>query len=382
MSFFGSKKKQKVIAVLELASDSVSGMLFRQNKEDNPEVISDIRMPVNFLLDVNFDAFWRCTRASLQKVIEKMLKDYPSGPDACLCVFLSPWFISQTKIINIQKKEPFKITRSFFEKLLKSEEESFKGKGMLCLEREFIKVELNGYHTKSPLEKFAKKARMHLYISLGMEKVETEIEKEVLKNFGDIPLLFKTFPLVVFKILSKIINTQEGLLLVVIGGEITDVLLIRKDSPEETISFPWGSNSLLRKITSEFKTFPKEASSIFQIYLRGHTTEKNAEKTSRIIKEVKKRWCDFFQKALGSISEKGPLPQNIFLAGGEIIDSQFIKCAEDESFSKFTLLGKPFNVKKILAEGLTPYFVAPKLGFGKEKDVLLMLESLYANKVL
>lgn len=381
MSIFGGRKKQKVIAVLELASDSVGGMLIRQNKEDNPEVISDIRMPVNFLLDVNFDAFWRCTRDALKKVIEKMLKDYPSGPDACLCVFLSPWFISQTKIINVQKKEPFKITRSFFEKLLESEEENFKGKGMSHLEHEFLKVELNGYHTKSPLEKFAKSARMHIYMSSGIGEVKTEIEKEVLKNFGDIPLSFKTFPLLAFKILSKIINTQEGLLLIDIGGEITDISLIRKDSLEETVSFPLGRNFLLRKIASELKTFPKEASSILQTCLKGHAAECNAEKISKIFQGTGKKWCDFLTKALESISENSPLPQNLFLIGDENISSQFIefiKCAEGDTFSRFTILGKPFNVKKILAEGLAHYFANPPTG----RDISLLLESLYANKVL
>lgn len=366
-----------MIAVLELASDSVAGMLMRQNKENNPEIISDFRMPVNFLLDVNFDVFWRCTRASLQRVLQKLLKDYPSGPDACLCVFLSPWFISQTKIINFQKKESFKITRSFFEKLLEAEEENFKRKGMSYLEQEFIKVELNGYHTKSPLGKFAKSARMHIYISLGIREVQAEIEREVLKNFGDIPLSFKTFPLLAFKILSKIINTQEGLILVDIGGEITDISLIRKDSLEETASFPLGRNFLLRKIASEFKTFPQEASSILRTCLRGHAAECHSEKISKIFQETEKKWCDFLTKALEGIAERGLLPQNIFLIRDEMIDSQFVKCLEGESFSGFTLFAKPFNVKKILAEGLAPYFTA-----GKTKDVFLMLEALYANKVL
>lgn len=381
MGIFGGKKKQKVIAVLEVASCSVAGMLIQQNKEGNPKIISSARIPVNFLLDINFDAFWRCTRASLQQVLQKLLKDYPQGPDVCLCVFLSPWFISQTKIINVQRKESFKTTRSFFEKLLKAEEENFmRDKSKFFIEHEIVKVELNGYYTKFPLEKFAKTVRAYIYLSLGIKEIKTEIEKEVLKNFGDIPLSFKTFPLLAFKILSKIINTQEGLILVDIGGEITDISLIRKDSLEETVSFPLGRNFLLRKIASEFKTFPKEAPSLLRTCLKGHAAECNAEKISKMLREAGRKWCDFLTKALESISDNGPLPQNLFLVGEESISSQFIefiKCTEDEKFSKFTLLGKPFNIQKILSEGLTHYFAS-----GEKKDVFLMMESLFANKVL
>jgi hypothetical protein len=381
MGIFGSRKKQKVIAVLEVASDSVGGMLIQQNKESNPKIISRARIPVNFLLDINFDAFWRCTRASLQQVLQKLLKDYPQGPDVCLCVFLSPWFISQTKIVNVQRKESFKTTRSFFEKLLKAEEENFmRDKSKFFIEHEIVKVELNGYYTKSPLEKFAKTVRAYIYLSLGIKEVKTEIEKEVLKNFGDIPLSFKTFPLLAFKILSNIINTQEGLILVDIGGEITDISLLRKDSLEETVSFPLGRNFLLRKIASEFKTFPKEAPSLLQTCLKGHAAKCNAEKISQILQGAGRKWCDSFTKALESISENTPLPQNLFLMGEESISSQFIefiKCTEDKKFSKFTLLGKPFHIQKILSEGLAHYFTS-----GEKKDVFLMLESLFANKVL
>ncbi|MCX6731785.1 MAG: hypothetical protein NTX55_02230 [Candidatus Parcubacteria bacterium] len=371
------KNKGKVIAVLEISSASVGGALIRQNKNNKPEIISLTRVPVNFLFDVNFDAFWRCTLASLKKVIKILLKNYPSGPDVCLCVFLSPWFLSQTKIINIRREKNFKVTRDFFENLMKSEEESFKNQRTTQLkgepgfiEHEIIKTELNGYYTKSPIGKFTKTIRLHIYMSLGMGNIKTKIEEEILENFGDIPLSFGTFPFIAFQVLSSNINSQEGLILVDIGGEITDISLIRKNCLEETISFPRGKNFLLRKIASEFKTFSQEADSILQTYLKGHSLKGDSEKISKIIEEVKKDWGNFFETAIKSIAENpptgGPLPQNLFLMGDEAIGGQFIKCAEEERFSQYTLLGKPFITKRFMDEN--------------QLDVFLMLEALFANK--
>jgi len=373
------KKNGKVIAILEIASASTGGMLIGQNKNGKPQIISLSRVPVNFLFDVNFDAFWRCTLASLKKVIKILLKNYPSGPDACLCVFISPWFLSQTKIINVRREKKFKVTRDFFENLMKSEEESFKSQEATQLkgepgfiEHEIIKTELNGYYTRSPLGKIAKTIRLHIYMSLGIGSIKTKIEEEVLENFGDIPLSFKTFPFIAFQILNSTINNQEGLILVDIGGEITDISLIRNNCLEETISFPRGKNFLLRRIASEFKTFSQEADSILQTYLKGHSLKGDSEKISKIIEEVKKDWGNFFEIAVKNIAENpptgGPLPQTLFLMGDEVIGGQFIKCAEEERFSQYTFLGKPFNTKRLLDED--------------QLDVFLMLEALFANKFL
>jgi len=384
------KENGKIIAILEIASASVGGMLIRQNKNDKPQIISLVRVPVNFLFDINFDAFWRCTRASLKKVMKTLLENYPSGPDACLCVFLSPWFLSQTKIINIRREKDFKVTPEFFENLMKTEEESFKGRevtqlreGASFVEHEIIKTELNGYYTKSPMGKTVKTIRLHIYMSLATGSVKKKIEEEVLENFGDISLSFRTFPFVALQVLNSTIDNQEGLLLIDIGGEITDISLIRKNCLEEMISFPRGKNFLLRRIASEFKTFPQEASSILQTYLKKHSIKDDAEKISQIIEEVKRDWGNFFEKAIKNISEKGPLPQSLFLMGDEIIGGQFIKCAEEERFSQYTFLGKPFNIKRILDEEFMRYFNFKLTRQSADQlDAFLMLEALFANKFL
>lgn len=394
MSLFSEKKKQRVIAVFDMASASVGGMLIKQDKEGKPEIISSRRVPVNFLLDVDFDAFWRCARGALKKILEQLLKDFPKGPDAALCVFFSPWFISQTKIIGIEKEKPFKITKDFFEKLMRNEEEFFKKKWSSKLEplrgepefieHEILKTELNGYHTNSPINKTAKKIKAYIHMSLGIKEVKDEIEKEVLKNFGDIFLQFKTFPMVAFKILNGIINTSDGLILIDIGGEITELSLIRNDNLEETVSFSRGRNFLLRKIASEFNAFPDEAESMLQTYLNGHADESNSQKLFLIIEKAKKEWRDFFYKALKIIFENKPLPQNVFLAGDDPVSKEFIKCAEEDFSAEFTILGKPFIVNKIMPEGIAHYFnlPVPPLAGQAGKDIFLMMESIFANKIL
>lgn len=348
MSIFEKENKKKAIAVLEIASDSVGGIIFLQDKEGKPEIVSTVRIPINFLFDVDFEAFWRCSKDALIKVIKKMLKDYPRGPDTCLCVLLSPWFLSETKIISIQKKEPFRITKEFFKELLKEEDSNLKKKWNLneklsenapvIIENEVMRTELNGYPVDSVFGKKARTVKAHIYASLGMKKIVKEVEKKVLENFGDIPLSFRTMPAVLFKVLRSVINTSDGFITVDIGGEITDIIVVKNDSLEEVASFPIGRNSLIKKISSKFNTFPKEASSLLRAYFNDHLSKENKLKMFEILKEAEIEWCDFFKKAVRQISKGNALPQDVFLIGDETFSGQLLKCTENENFSGLTIL--------------------------------------------
>lgn len=379
------KNKEKVIAVLEVASASVAGILFRQNEEGGKiRVLSCHRLPINFLFDISFEASWRCTQDGLKKVIKSLLKSYPLGPRACLCVLLSPWFLSQIKTVEVRRERPFKLTKEFFDLLRENEERNFKMKienqlgKTNFIEHEIIKTELNGYYTRSPIGKLAKTVKLCFYLSLGIKEMKERVEKEILENFGDIPLLFRTFPLLSFLVLNNIFTNPEGFILVDLGGEITDLSLIRRNCLEETISFPRGRNFLIRKISSTFKTFPQEASSLLRAYSNGHITEKDSGRISKIIEEAKKEWGNFFENAIKKISETSPLPQDVLLVGEEIVGDQFLKFAEDDRFSQFTVLGKPLMVKRITAQGLNHYFESP----GEQPlDVFTIIETLFANKI-
>ncbi|HDO23682.1 MAG TPA: hypothetical protein ENG99_00500, partial [bacterium] len=122
MSTLGfNKKKEEVIAVFDVGSASVGGMIIKTCPESKPEVITNARIPIDFLLDVNFEAFWRCARNSLKKVIAELLKDSPRGVDKIFCTFSSPWFISQTRIIKVKREKSFEITDDFLKKLIDNE---------------------------------------------------------------------------------------------------------------------------------------------------------------------------------------------------------------------------------------------------------------------
>ncbi|NOY35930.1 MAG: hypothetical protein GXP44_03430, partial [bacterium] len=292
-----------------------------------------------------------------------------------------------TRIISVRKNEPFEISKDFFEKLLDEEIEIFKKKrnGKISdfelIESESMKTELNGYDTAKPFGKKAKTFKAYIYMSFGSEEVSKELKKIISEKFGEPRVHFQTLPFVAFNILEKIIKPEAGYLFADIGGEITDISLVRGGVLEETVSFPLGRNALVKEVASRFKTTIKEANSLIERFRKGHAGVSDSKKISPVAERVIGEWSGFLRKALAEISSKAPLPRDFFLAGSAIEGLGFVESVKGASFSGFTVLGKPFNAHRVLPEGLKHYFKFER-SFEKDKDTFLMIESLFAAKVL
>jgi len=382
MSFFSKIPRKKVVAVIDITGSSVGGALAESNEGCPIAILGAPKSPVNFLFDVSLEASLRCTAESLRLTAKKLKNLYSGKIDEVLCVFSSPWFSSKTKIITVTKEKPFEASNNFFNKLIEEEEKNFndkKNKRDRFIEREVIKTELNGYRVKNPAGKTARSVKSHIYLSAGVEKMMKLAEEEIGKIFIHTPLRFATSSLVTFKVLNDIISNKEGFLIIDIGGETTEINLIRDNVLERSVSFSKGISLLFRKTAAALNTFLRETSSIVKAYSRGHRTLESSDKIAVAIKDSVGEWRDYLKNSLAALAKESLLPQNIFVIGDDPVCKFFSSCLESGDFSEFTVLRKPFVAQKINPEWLTRYF---KTGDYQHKDIMLMMEAVYTDKFL
>ena len=382
MSFFSKIPRKKVVAVIDITGSSVGGALAESNEGCPIAILGAPKSPVNFLFDVSLEASLRCTAESLRLTAKKLKNLYSGKIDEVLCVFSSPWFSSKTKIITVTKEKPFEASNNFFNKLIEEEEKNFndkKNKRDRFIEREVIKTELNGYRVKNPAGKTARSVKSHIYLSAGVEKMMKLAEDEIGKIFIHTPLRFATSSLVTFKVLNDIISNKEGFLIIDIGGETTEINLIRDNVLERSVSFSKGISLLFRKTAAALNTFLRETSSIVKAYSRGHRTLESSDKIAVAIKDSVGEWRDYLKNSLAALAKESLLPQNIFVIGDDPVCKFFSSCLESGDFSEFTVLRKPFVAQKINPEWLTRYF---KTGDYQHKDIMLMMEAVYTDKFL
>ena len=148
------KKKEKYTVVFDINSASIGAAIIKHVLGEKPEIITTDRVNINFLMDVDFKAFSRCTIDSFKRILKNIIKKFPKKIDLITCVFSSPWYISQTRIIKIKKDEEILVDKFFIDKILEKEKIIFKDKWDRKEEADFVEqeimaVNLNGYHIRN-----------------------------------------------------------------------------------------------------------------------------------------------------------------------------------------------------------------------------------------
>ena len=110
MQLFGKNKIDKKVLILDIGGASAGSAVAVFDKSGEAKIISYARKPVNFLFDVNLDASLRCALNTITKLLERSHQEVVVSTeigniDYVMCVFSSPWFVSQTKEVLKTEKE-------------------------------------------------------------------------------------------------------------------------------------------------------------------------------------------------------------------------------------------------------------------------------------
>ncbi len=378
---FSHSQRELTVAVFDIGSSSVGGILFQHHPKKLPEVLTSVRFPTDFLPDLDFQKIQRSLHKTFERTIAGLKRRMPKNwkrPDATIIIFSSPYYISQNKVIRFSKPKPFEITEKILEEIVADEITAFKKKWeaehqpVEILEHEEMKIKLNGYSIKKPIGKHALSVEISLHMSLGIKLIQDKLRECIAHSFGVMPLLFRSFPFVAFNALKDVVDTSRDLLIIDIGGEITDLAMIKNGVLEEVISFPFGENLLVRRIASVFNFSLAESFVLLSQYIRNDLHAETKEKVRKIIEDASGKWCQFFQDAVKNSAEFSYLPSNLLFIGGKgaLAIKDFAACMKE----------KPFTSQFLLPEAFKSRFIFRK-GFNEDKDISLMISSLYADKL-
>jgi cell division ATPase FtsA len=93
---------------------------------------------------------------------------------------------------------------------------------------------LNGYETPKPLNQKAKELTMAIFVSVSGEQVLKKIENTIAKHFYFRQIKFSSFAMASFAVVRDM-HAQENFLLINVGGEVTDISMVKKNTLQESI---------------------------------------------------------------------------------------------------------------------------------------------------
>lgn len=387
--FSRNKEKNKLILVFNIGSSAVGGAFFEAQNSGIPKIIFSVKEPIKIEEKIETDRFLSSTLKSLEIVVKKIYKAGLGAPSQVFCVLPSPLYVSQTRIINFKKNTPFVFTEKLADELIKKEiklfEEEYVSKyrqtdnEVRVIELKNIKTMLNGYEISEPLNKKTKELEMDIFISIGEEQVLKKIEDTIGGHFHFKPIKFSSFVLSFFTVVRDMYFKQENFLLVNIGGEMTDISMVKKNTLRESASFPLGRNFLIRGVALDLGCTLSEANSLISLLKDGHAEESVAKKLALILNKLRTEWLKKFQSSLANLSKDISIPSTIYIAVDKDFIDFFSETIKTEQFSQYTLTESKFEVIFLNTE-LFHWIVAFKENVIREP--FLIIDSIYINRFL
>lgn len=389
-SQFSRKQKQdELILVFDVGSSSVKAALFYAKKSSVPKIITSVREPIILEDKVSFDRFLALTIKALEDASEKIYAKGLGAPSKIFCIFSSPWHTSHTRIITLKQDTPFIFTTKLADGLVQKEIASLKEEylkkyshneeTLRVLEVKNIKVMLNGYETSNPVSKKAKELEMTVFISMSEERVCKKIEEAIGKHFKTGDIKFSSFTIASFTVIRDLFTDRENFLLINIGGEITDISMIKHNTLRESTSFPLGINFMIRSISSTMKCSLGEAKSLISLFKDGHASASTVKSLEPAISKLKSEWLVNFQQSLANLSNDISIPAFVYTTVDKDLAEFFAEIIKTEQFNQYTLTESKFQIVFLNIENL--HGIAE---FEKETiwNAFLTIDAVYINRFL
>jgi len=392
-SFSKKKPKRDVALCLDIGSANIGASLIALYPGTiiQPEVISSSRKDIPFTDELNFDDFLIAMTKTLHLVLLDIHKKAKGVPEKAFVVLASPWYASETKKIHYSKDTPFTFTKEIWDALLKDEVKHFEDEHMSkykhigdharLLEKKNIKVYLNGYDTENPVGKKTKTLDLSLYLSMSPLSILSLIHTKIQSVFAIDKIRFSSFLYASFVVFRDMISESKDFICIDVGGEVTDIAIIKDDAIVDSVSFPLGKNALIRSLSKSLKVSPPDVLSLFALYSSGRCEDKIKNKIESALAKIQSEWLSHFQKGLMTMKGELEVPNAVFITADKDVGEWFRMAVENDEFGQYALSERKFNAILIDGSILNRYVT---WNGELESDPFIMLETIFIsrNKIL
>lgn len=318
---FASHSKSSLQVAVDIASDSIRGLVFQSSNNDSPP--HAIKKMIYFLPRTTSE---EKVAGKLHEFIFSAVKASGKIPEKII-VGIGPHFGKQEwaewKTGNLDfRRIPYQGLSDYFSNLSKTNR--IVGQELLAYPMD---VSVNGYALSTAVsspEIFLRQnnARIRqlgfnsLLISLPSRVSETLFYTQ--KSLGGMPIELVPTSAALHTVITKILSFPDSLL-IFMGGKTTSLLLIKEGITVNYTSSPHGTQELVRNLAKLLSVSLEEAKDLRQQYIQGMVHGEVLAKLKDFFAKETAAWQKDFVEALDFFYTSGPLSSTVVLAGESAI---------------------------------------------------------------
>lgn len=371
-SFGGNK--EKITLILDIQSSVVRGALVRGIEKGTPSILHSCIIHVPYRANSGSSYLIKKTVSSVSEVFDDAFryistldkKVFADKLDSVHFALSSPWITSIARVVSIEEDSEVNIDKKLIQKIINTEREKIATDANILsvIEEKVFDVRLNGYSISDWEDKDAKDIEISYTSSYASQNVIDKLRDCCHHRISKSRIYFHSSLLLQYLGLQNIYDNTQNYCIVYLHGELTDTVVVRRGFPVFFGSFPFGVQTLIRKLAKNAKVEEGTAESMLSILTNNHADMANFESNQKIINEVNSGWQDQLKKILSSEIDT------------EILESDFIVSSRTHEDFFISSVRQIFTKARV--QSLSSDLVQSKVPFSNDSDHIRLL-ALYAS---
>ncbi len=320
--FKNSSKKFISSVAFDVGTASVSATLFAVPREGGkPSVIKTFRRFQKTPLRQDPLTFSRSTLNAFLSVV-KDIEQFAEGnlPHFFRIGLSSVFYLGKTmrflhdkgKTSILQENEVANIINNGQDAFLKE----LKRSDLFVFEKVFMKALLNGYAVPDPIGKTCQKAELWVRYSAMSKELANKFEEKLFAMKSEPRVLFTSFPVTTWFLLKHTLSIDGSILMIDIGGEVTEATFIQDGVIVEVLSLPFGVFNILSRMAKEMDIDFENAAALLRGYTQGILESKAERRLKSIIRLESKNWEEVFERVWEYAMRNMITDIRMFILGG------------------------------------------------------------------
>ncbi|MBI3633131.1 MAG: hypothetical protein HY226_02460 [Candidatus Vogelbacteria bacterium] len=373
------------VLVVDIGSGSAGLALVFLKKGSAPTIKYSIRQDIPFQKVPSAGRLLYLTLKSLRALVLQYQRDGNPNPDKIDCYLSSHLLISQTRIVKLQFDTPRRINRSLIDSMINGELVLFKSENAtkykersVVVDNKLMSVKLNGYNVDDIDSRSVKELELAVFFTLVSESIDIAIRHTIADCFHHANLETHSFLFSSFSVYRDLFKENKDFVFIDIGGEVTDISLVKDGILESSSSFSSGKNNLIRQVTKRFGDERLLADSVLNIYSEGGMNERFKELLRPVFDDFGREWSNKLKFAIDKLASNKRLPDIFYILSDADVAALFQTMLASTDLSGKLLLNKSPDIKTIINKDFERFYLH---GNNVVSDVFLTMGALFSNKI-